>query len=294
MRLAQLGRHEMDPRRQQLAAIGDEAIRRAERLVVLSNKQLERGAQIPKTMHFTMMLGTRARNALIAIRELLGRGVDDQIGVLGRSLAETAIDLENLHTDTVRHMKHREVPLTHDVKATLYGSFRVLQEERHSGAVAPIRQADLAAAKSFRKKHGITNHLTWHGTTVAKAYGEIYASYSASEEPSRQRVNYLYRAFQVLSMYTHPSPLDPAYIVPSRNKGAHRYLLRKRKFTSCGILGVSLAGGLDVLLRWSVWVDRETETKLNGLIQQLYELGNLPPRPSQASDPDEPPTLSST
>lgn len=270
--------------RAEILAVVDDALRLGEELAELTNSYGVRTGSLPTPAgSVTMLLGARALNGLFAVSYLAEWNVDDQIAILGRSLAESAIDVDYLNEDTVRKANGAEFTLSTDVKAMLFASFKPLTVFKMTCEAEDLEPDDPLPAElakmfpeghwdgvrlgrdealKYRKEHGIEGNTYWAGISNQAMVNELM---SVTPEQRQGRLKQLRRIFRDFSFFSHTNPNDVPYV--NRATGGLRSAYRDHS-----IIGMACIAAMDVFYRLALVLDEDVEPRLVDLLKRLQSV----------------------
>jgi hypothetical protein len=251
-----------------VAGVAAEAISLADELAEHMTTRFKVATEPPHGELISSLVGLRARNTLRAIRLLLDETVDDQVAVLGRTLAEAVIDLEYLRVPTERILgKTRRILLRTTDKEELFLTSNILAEERITGRVASIPPEELERAKALRRHLGLpAGSPYWHaGRGTKSILDELQAVVTGSVE--RGTLEYTYHFFQMFSLSTHTSPNHACYFDEAVG-GGWPWTVRQG-FVSDDMVAGSVLLGTHVVRLWGDGVDHDVTPQALDLVRQL-------------------------
>jgi hypothetical protein len=119
----------MRSREEVIAAVTD-AVIEGQALRSETNAALSAAKTFPRPAIATMLLGARTLRGLRAMRYLADHSLDDQVAIIGRSLAEASIDVEYVNVTTTRTLKKGSIELDPDTKVRLFGTHKAISAYR--------------------------------------------------------------------------------------------------------------------------------------------------------------------
>ncbi len=198
-----------------------------------------------------MLLGARGLRGLRGVRHLADQSMDDQAAVLGRALVEALIDVQYLNASTVRRTRDgREVELSPDVKANLFGSFKSIAAYRvFTGAKkeAVAGSKHYGDAVALRREKGIPDSPYWSGISNWKTVEELLVKAEGDAERTKA-IRALREMFEHLSFFTHANPNDAPYL--QQSSSASDSLSLTDEYTHVSILAFCATAGVGLLWEW--------------------------------------------
>ena len=213
-----------------------------------------------------IMLGERAWRAMRAIRAMIDTNLDDQVGVLARSVVEGALEMDYLTTNTTRRTRGAAISLPVEVKAQLFLTHYEIARARFLGEPPlPLPPALVEARRLRSDLHLPTSSAHWHCSTTRTICEELKARPDMVGAPLA--VDRQYSAFAHLSTYAHAHPHDTVYFGDPSKHGGHLWL--RMGFHDLGNAALAAASGLHALTLWGVRVDRKIGLGAGQLVQEL-------------------------
>ncbi len=252
------------PDRAEIVAIAAEAMRLADGLASHIDERFRRQ---PEHRNGELVASLIGLDALLAMVALADHGVDDQIGILGRSLTERAIDLQYLRTPTTRKVGHRQVFLRTIDKEELFLSALVVTEERIRGEAFSVPASELERAKDLRQQLGITGAcIYWHcASGLGKIVEELHAV--LTDPVDREALKDLHHMFKLFSLHTHTVPMFAARFDQASSDG-WPWKVKQSHYSDETFAGCVLLA-MHVLRLWSLAVEHDITDSAIGLLQRL-------------------------
>ena len=215
-----------------------------------------------------MLLGGKTLTAIEALRHLLPVGIDDQLGVIGRSQVETAIELLYLQTETVRPQRKAcgpDIVLTPRIKGELFTSHYPIHAHRLFGRLAAEADPELRRSQGVRRDLRLAEHAPfWHCGGATSPLKELEAALGIDAEG----LVLLKVSYQHLSAFTHPHPHLNKYL--NTSSGPRSGADPDEVIHDSVVVEQSLCGVLQALRYWSQYFDGAS---VDGLAKKYNELG---------------------